>query len=93
VIPIEFPWSDIGSWEALDDFLRTDKENILHGEGVCVDSSSCLVFGDKKLIAMVGVNDLVVVETDDAILVLKKDKAQDVKKVVEMLEKKNGKYT
>ncbi len=94
VIPIDFQWSDIGSWEALDGFLRADnKENILHGEGVCVDSSSCLVFGDTKLIAMVGVNDLVVVETDDAILVLKKDKAQDVKKVVETLEKKKGEYT
>jgi len=94
VIPIDFPWSDVGSWGALDEFLRTDnKENILHGEAVCVDSSSCLVFSDKKLIAMVGVNDLVVVETDGAILVLKKDKAQDVKKVVEMLEKKKGKYT
>ncbi|MBI2487832.1 MAG: NTP transferase domain-containing protein [Deltaproteobacteria bacterium] len=93
VIPIDFPWSDIGSWQALDEFLRADeKENIFHGEGVSVDSSSCLVLGDRRLIAVVGVKDLVVVDTDDAILVLDKNQAQDVKKVVEMLEKR-GKYT
>ncbi|HWP93329.1 MAG TPA: mannose-1-phosphate guanylyltransferase [Thermodesulfobacteriota bacterium] len=88
VIPVDFPWSDIGSWQALDEFLRkSDGENILRGEAVAVDSTSCLVFGDKRLIAVVGVKGLVVVETDDAILVLDKEKAQDVKKVVEKLEK------
>ncbi len=89
VIPIDFPWSDIGGWQALDEFLRTnEEENIFHGEGVSVSSSSCLVSADKRLVALVGVKDLVVVETDDAILVLDKNKAQDVKKIVEILEEK-----
>jgi mannose-1-phosphate guanylyltransferase len=94
VIPIDFPWSDLGSWQTLDEFIRTDpEENIFNGEGVSLDSSGCLVFGDnKRLIAIVGVKNLVVVETDDAVLVVDKQKAQDVKRVVEMLEKK-GKYT
>jgi len=93
VIPIDFPWSDIGSWQALDEFLRTDEEEtVSQGEVVSLDSSSCLVLGDKRLIALVGVRDLVVVETDDAVLVLDKQKAQDVKKIAEILEKK-GKYT
>lgn len=89
VIPIDFPWSDIGNWQALDEFLRTDeKENIFHGEGVSVDSSSCFVSAGGRLVALVGVKDLVVVETNDAILVLDKQKAQDVKKIVELLDKK-----
>ena len=89
VIPIDFPWSDIGSWQALDEFLRNEpQDNIFQGEGVSVGSSSCLLLGDKRLIAVVGVKDLVVVDTEDAILVLDKNHAQDVKKIAEMLDKK-----
>lgn len=89
VIPVDFPWNDLGSWQALDEFLRTDaEENILRGEGVSIDSSGCLVFGGNRLIAIVGVKDLVVVDAGDAILVIDKQKAQDVKKAVEALEKK-----
>lgn len=87
VIPVDFPWSDIGSWEALDEFLRADaEENIVYGEEINIGSSGCLVFGDKKPIAIVGVKDLVIVDTGDAILVLDKHKSQDVKKVAESLE-------
>jgi mannose-1-phosphate guanylyltransferase len=89
VIPIDFPWSDLGSWQALDEFLRNDaRDNIFKGEGVSVGSSSCLLVGEKRLIAVVGVKNLVVVDTHDAILVLDKNHAQDVKKIAEMLDKK-----
>ncbi|MER3446873.1 MAG: mannose-1-phosphate guanylyltransferase [Candidatus Dadabacteria bacterium] len=89
VIPVDFPWSDLGSWQTLDEFLRNNaEENILCGEGVSIDSSGCLVFGGNRPIAIVGVRDLVVVDSGDAILVIDKRKAQDVKKVVEALEKK-----
>ncbi len=88
VIPISFPWSDIGSWSALDEYLRAEGlHNITRGKVICLDSSGCMVFGAEKLVALVGVEDLVVVESDDSILILNKDNAQDVKKVVEEIEK------
>jgi mannose-1-phosphate guanylyltransferase len=88
VIPVEFTWSDLGSWKALDEFLKPDPgENTFRGEVCAVDSSGCLVYGSKRLIALVGVKDLVVVDTEDAILVLNKDRAQEVRTVVGLLEK------
>ncbi|TFG77551.1 MAG: mannose-1-phosphate guanylyltransferase [Thermodesulfobacteriales bacterium] len=89
VIPINFPWSDVGSWSALDEYLRKeDSENVIRGRVVSIDSSNCLVYGTEKLIALVGVEGLVVVESEDSILVLNKEKSQDVKKVVEEINKK-----
>ena len=89
VIPINFPWSDVGSWSALDEYLRKEgSENIIRGKAVSIDSSNCLVYGTEKLIALVGVEGLVVVESEDSILVLNKEKSQDVKKVVEEINKK-----
>jgi mannose-1-phosphate guanylyltransferase len=90
VIPVHYPWSDVGSWKTLDEFIRRDEdENIFRGEGLAVESSGCLVFGDKRVIALVGVKDLVVVDSGDGILVLDKEKSQDVRKVAEELSKKN----
>ncbi len=90
VIPTSFPWSDLGSWSALDEYLRdNEKDNVVKGNVVALDASGCLVFSGGKKIALVGVEDLVVVESEDSILVLKKDKSQDVKKVVEKISKKS----
>jgi mannose-1-phosphate guanylyltransferase len=90
VIPVTYPWSDVGSWKTLDEFLRKcEDDNIFHGKGISVDSSGCLVFGDKRVIALVGVKDLVVVDSADGILVLGKEKSQDVRKVAEELSKEN----
>lgn len=89
VIPVGYPWSDVGSWKTLDEFLRTgEDENVFRGDGVSVDSSGCLVFGDRRVIALVGVRDLVVVDSENGILILDKEKSQDVKKVAEELSKK-----
>ncbi len=91
VIPISFPWSDVGSWSALDKYLRdNEKDNVVKGNAVALDSLGCLVFSGGKQIALLGVKDLVVVESEDSILVLKKDKSQDVKKVVEEISKKSN---
>jgi len=88
VIPVSFPWSDLGSWKSLDEYLRKDEgEVIARGETVAVDSSDCLIIGDGKPVALVGVKDLVVVDSDDGILVLDKNRSQDVKKIVEELSK------
>jgi mannose-1-phosphate guanylyltransferase len=90
VIPVSYPWSDVGSWKTLDEFLRRGvDDNIFHGKGISVDSTGCLVFGDERVIALVGVKDLVVVDSGDGILVLDKEKSQDVKKVAEELSKEN----
>lgn len=90
VIPVNYPWSDVGSWKTLDDYLRVGgDDNIVHGEGVAIDSSGCLVFGGGKVIALVGVRGLVVVDSPDGILILDKERSQDVKQVVEELSKKN----
>jgi mannose-1-phosphate guanylyltransferase len=90
VIPVNYPWSDVGSWKTLDDFLRKGADdNIVHGEAVTVDSSGCLVFGSGRVIALVGVRDLVVVDSPDGILILDKERSQDVRKVAEELSKKN----
>jgi mannose-1-phosphate guanylyltransferase len=90
LVPIDFFWSDLGSWQALDEFLRRDpEENVFMGEelkGVTVDSSGCFLMGEKKVIAAVGVKNLVIVDTDDAVLVMDKFRSQEVKSVVDLLE-------
>lgn len=88
VIPVSFPWSDLGSWKSLDEYLRKDEDEVIaRGETVAVDSSDCLIIGDGKPVAVVGVKDLVVVDSEDGILVLDKNRSQDVKKIVEELTK------
>ncbi|MBE9546751.1 MAG: mannose-1-phosphate guanylyltransferase [Proteobacteria bacterium] len=88
----EFGWSDVGSWNALWEVWDKDENgNAVRGRLVSVDSSNSLVYSPDKLVALVGVEDLVVVETADSILVCKREASQDVKKLVEMLEEKNMK--
>lgn len=83
----DFGWNDLGSWDALADLaLKDERGNALQGTVVAVDTKNTLVLGGKKLIALVGMEDVVVVERDDAILVLKRGTSQDVKKVVDHLE-------
>lgn len=90
VIPAEFDWSDIGSWNALAALLPADEHNNrVQGEAVLVDTANTFVMGDKRLVATVGVQDLIVVDTDDAVLVARADCAQDVRKVAKQLKQLN----
>lgn len=83
-----FGWSDIGSWNALADHLPADPNgNAVEGDGLAVDSRDCLLRGSGRLIAAVGVENLLIVDTPDALLVCSRSRAQDVKKVVETLER------
>lgn len=87
VVEARFRWSDIGSWDALFDIGETDKDgNILHGPAVAIDSENSLVHADRHLTAVVGVRDLVVVTTPDAVLVLPRTRAQEVKGLVAKLK-------
>lgn len=86
VIPVELGWSDVGSWSALEEVLDKDDEgNIVQGKTALLNARNSIFYSEKRLIAAVGIEDLIVVETDDAVLVCRRDQAQEVKKMVELL--------
>lgn len=88
VIPSDFGWNDVGSWASLDEVLPKDKDgNILIGKCISLETKDTVVYGKDKLIATLGLDGIVVVDTGDAILISRKDKCQDVKKIVERLQK------
>lgn len=88
VIPAEIGWSDVGSWTALEEIFPKDKRgNIKYGNVVDIDSSNSIIYAGKRVVAVVGLKDCVVVDTPDATLVATKERAQDVKKVVDVLKK------
>ena len=88
VIPVDPGWNDIGSWAALWQVGGQDEDgNVLSGDVITVDSHNSYLHSDHRLIAAVGVDDLVVVETADAVLVSPKDRVQEVKKVVNLLRR------
>lgn len=88
VIPADFAWSDVGSWSALWDISPQDGNgNVCLGETIAIDSRNCYMRGDGNLIAAIGVEDLVVVATDDVVLVVPRDRAQDVRQLVGEVEK------
>jgi mannose-1-phosphate guanylyltransferase len=92
VIPAEVGWSDIGSWAAVYELLaKVPGENILPRDGYTLDAGGNLFWTASKFIAAVGVNDLVVVETPDALLICPRERAQDVGKVVKWLEENRRK--
>ncbi len=82
-------WNDVGSWRSLYDLSPTDEHGSHHqGELVTIDSKGVFSYSNKRLVAVVGVNDVMVIETEDAILVLNKERDQDVRKVTEELKKR-----
>ncbi|MEO6155575.1 MAG: mannose-1-phosphate guanylyltransferase/mannose-6-phosphate isomerase [Thermomonas sp.] len=86
VLPVDIGWNDVGSWSALWDVSEQDADgNAHHGDVIAIDSRNSYAYA-RRLVALVGVDDLVVVETDDAILVAHKDKVQQVKDVVAQLK-------
>lgn len=90
VVAGEFDWNDIGSWQAVSDLGQADERgNRVEGPAVLVDSENCYLQSDNRLIAAVGVKDLVVVDTGDAVLVASRDRSQDVRKVVSELKARN----
>ena len=87
VVPMDAGWSDMGSWSSLWSVSAKDQNgNASDGDVILHDSSACYVRSDDKLIALVGVNDLVIVDTKDALMVAHKDKVQDAKIIADTLK-------
>jgi mannose-1-phosphate guanylyltransferase len=87
VIPAEVGWSDIGSWAAVYELSATSPgENIFSGEGHALDASGNFISSSRKFVATIGIKDLVIVETSDALLICSRDRAQDVGKLVKWME-------
>ena len=88
LVPAEFDWADIGNWAELGDRVRADAHgNSVEGETVLVDTRGSLVLGDRRLIAAIGLEDMIIVDTEDALLVCPRSRAQDVRKVVDALKR------
>ena len=89
VVPVDMGWNDVGSWSALWSIGAKDPgKNVVQGDVIVDDTENCYIRSEDRLIAAVGLRDVVIVETDDAVLVAAKDKAQDVKAVVDTLKAK-----
>ena len=89
VIPGDFGWNDIGSWDMLDVLHSTDENgNISIGDAIQIETSNTYIYSTSRTVTALGVEDLIVVETPDAVMVCRKDKAQDVKKIVDVIANK-----
>ena len=91
-IPCDMGWNDVGSWNAIHDLLPRDAQgNVLRSKALLLDSTGLLVDVPGKLVAGIGLEDLVIVETDDALLIARRDRSQDVTQLVKALEKSRRK--
>jgi mannose-1-phosphate guanylyltransferase len=88
LVPASFDWADIGSWSELGDRIHADdRGNSVEGDAVLVDTRGSLILGDRRLVAAIGLEDMIIVDTEDALLVVPRSRAQDVRKVVEALKR------
>jgi mannose-1-phosphate guanylyltransferase len=88
----EFGWNDVGSWDQwAESFTADENGNLLEGDSLAIDSTGCVVRAEKRLIAAVGLKDVVVIDAGDALLVVSRDRVQDVRKVVEELKQRGRK--
>lgn len=87
VVPARFDWSDIGSWNALADLIPADgQQNRVVGDAVMEDTSNTFILSDDRLVATVGVDNLIIVDTSDAVLVASADRAQDIGRIAKRLK-------
>jgi mannose-1-phosphate guanylyltransferase/mannose-6-phosphate isomerase len=91
VVPVTFQWSDVGSWGSLDEVAEKDKAgNVVTGRVIDLESKHSIVYADRRVVATIGLQNMVVVDTPDATLVCPKSRAQDVKKVVDILKRQQA---
>ncbi len=87
IAPLLVAWSDVGAWNALHHIAEKDDDgNVLSGDVISIDTRNSYVRASSKLVAVVGMDDVVVVDTDDALLITTRDQAQQVKQIVKKLE-------
>jgi len=90
VIPLDAEWNDVGSWSALWDVMDKDEfGNAINGDVISIDTENSFLHSGSRLIATVGVSNLVVIETPDAVMIACKDRVQDVKAIVDQLKQQN----
>ena len=88
LVPGDFEWADIGNWAELGDRVRADvRGNSVEGESILVDTTGSLILGSRRLVAAIGLDDMIIVDTEDALLVCPRSRAQDVRKVVDALRR------
>ncbi len=91
VIPVDFLWSDVGNWSSLEEVAKRDQAgNVVSGNVVDLGSRDSILYADSRVVATIGLSDMVVVDTADATLVCPKSRSQDVKTVVEILRKRRA---
>ncbi|MFO0733473.1 MAG: mannose-1-phosphate guanylyltransferase/mannose-6-phosphate isomerase [Nitrospiraceae bacterium] len=91
MIPVTFSWSDVGNWSSLEEVAPRDKAgNVVSGRVIDVGSANSVLYADRRVVATIGLTDMVVVDTPDATLVCPKSRSQDVKKVVEILKQQGA---
>lgn len=89
VVPVDMGWSDVGSWGSLIELLPADENgNIVVGDHLCIDVNDSLIFGESRPIALVGVQDLIVIDAGDAVLVCRRDQEQRVRELVDLLKRR-----
>ena len=90
VIPADsFGWNDVGSWDAWAEYFNPDKQgNLVQGDALCIDSRNCIVRTENRLVAVLGAENLVVIDSGDALLVCPRERVQDVRKIVAELKEK-----
>ena len=87
VLPIDVGWNDVGSWSALKEISDQDGDGNAHrGDVLAIDTRNTLAWSERRLVALIGLDDMVVVDTDDALLVAHRDSVQDVKQIVSKLK-------
>lgn len=90
VVELNADWSDIGSWDAVwENSAKDNNQNVLIGDVINIDSHNSYVFSDNRVVSIVGVKDLIVVDTKDAVLIVDRNQVQDVRKVVAQLQQQN----
>ncbi|MEW5705281.1 MAG: mannose-1-phosphate guanylyltransferase/mannose-6-phosphate isomerase [Actinomycetota bacterium] len=91
VIPVDLDWSDVGSLTAIGDFLEKDEAgNVIVGNVIDAESKNSIIYGEDRLVATLGLEDMIVIDTHDATLVCPRNRAQDVRKIVDVLKAKNA---
>ncbi|MEI7529716.1 MAG: mannose-1-phosphate guanylyltransferase/mannose-6-phosphate isomerase [Elusimicrobiota bacterium] len=92
VLPIDILWSDVGSWDSLPEVIKPDHDgNVKVGDVLALDTKRTIVMGESRLVATIGLKDLIVIDTVDALLIARRGQAQRVKEVVELLKERKRK--